>query len=275
MRKWLAFDLEIAKTLPEGTTDWKEHRPLGISCAATYASDASMARPWYSTKDGEPAPEMSVEDVRSMITYLHYKTAHEGYTVLSWNGLSFDLSIVAEESNGLHELCVELAWNHVDPMFHIFCLRGHFLSLNKAAIGMGVPGKLDEVDGAKAPEMWQRGEYATVLEYVAQDVKCTLDVAVAVEEAKQLQWTSNKGRPNSIAINEWLTVREAAKLPLPDTSWMTSPVQRSQFIDWMRQSSSRPSDRVLSFLQRAFDRNASNGVEIPQHDLLWLKQWQS
>lgn len=275
MRKWLAFDLEIAKTLPEDTTDWKAHRPLGISCAATYASDASMARLWYSTKDGEPAPQMTVEDVRSMITYLHYKSVHDGYTVLTWNGLSFDFSVVAEESNGLHDLCVDLSWGHVDMMWHVFCLKNHYLGLNKAAIGMGVPGKLDEIDGAKAPEMWQRGEYSTVLEYVAQDVKCTLDVAVAVEEAKQLRWTSNKGRLNSIAISEWLTVREAAKLPLPDTSWMTNPVQRSQFTDWVRQSPSRPSDRVLNYIERVFERSASNGIEIPQHDLSWLKQWQN
>ena len=41
--KLLAFDLEIAKPLPEGCTDWKAHSPLGISCAATLRSDGDDA----------------------------------------------------------------------------------------------------------------------------------------------------------------------------------------------------------------------------------------
>lgn len=274
MHKFLSFDLEISKTLPEGTTDWKEHRPLGISCAATLTADAPLARLWYSTAAGEPLPEMTVEDVRSLITYMHYKVKHEGYTVLSWNGLSFDFAVLSDSSVGLHDLCVELAQHHVDQMYHIFALRGHFLGLNKAAIGMGVPGKLDEVDGAKAPEMWQRGEYATVLEYVAQDVKCTLDVALAVEQAKQLRWISNKGRLNTLPIDRWLTVDEAAKLPLPDTSWMDKPVKRSQFTAWMEQQSSRPSERVITHLQKLFEQRITGGMDVPQRDMMWLKLWQ-
>jgi Predicted 3'-5' exonuclease related to the exonuclease domain of PolB len=271
--KYMAFDLEIAKVFPEGTTDWREHRPLGISCAATLAADASLARLWYSTANGEPLPAMTVEDVRSMITFLHYKATHEGYTILSWNGLSFDFDVLCQESIGLDAICIDLAKHHVDMMWHIFCLKNHYLGLNKAAVGMGVPGKLDEVDGAKAPEMWQRGEYATVLEYVAQDVKCTLDVALAVEQAKQLRWISNKGRLNTLPIDRWLTVDEAAQLPLPDTSWMDKPVKRSQFTAWMKQPISQPSDRLVTFLQKVFEQKITNGEEIPQRDVMWLKQW--
>ncbi|MDP6494098.1 MAG: hypothetical protein QGI09_01450 [Dehalococcoidia bacterium] len=40
-RKYLAFDLEIAKEFPEGG-DWRGHGPLGISCAATQASDTGQ-----------------------------------------------------------------------------------------------------------------------------------------------------------------------------------------------------------------------------------------
>ena len=40
-RKYLAFDLEIAREIPEGG-DWKANRPLGISCAATLASDTGQ-----------------------------------------------------------------------------------------------------------------------------------------------------------------------------------------------------------------------------------------
>ncbi len=39
MTRYMAFDLEIALPLPEGTEDWKALRPLGITCAATLTSD--------------------------------------------------------------------------------------------------------------------------------------------------------------------------------------------------------------------------------------------
>ncbi|MBF9685024.1 hypothetical protein IAI30_11480, partial [Streptococcus pseudopneumoniae] len=32
--KFAAFDIEIAKELPEGCKDWREFAPLGVSCAA-------------------------------------------------------------------------------------------------------------------------------------------------------------------------------------------------------------------------------------------------
>lgn len=31
--KYLAFDIEIFKPIPKDAPDWKQHRPLGISCA--------------------------------------------------------------------------------------------------------------------------------------------------------------------------------------------------------------------------------------------------
>ena len=37
--RYLAFDIESAKILPEGVQDWSHHRPLGISCAATLPSE--------------------------------------------------------------------------------------------------------------------------------------------------------------------------------------------------------------------------------------------
>ena len=47
-RKYLAFDIEIAKPLVGGD-DWKAQRPLGISCAATLRSDQEEPTLWYSS----------------------------------------------------------------------------------------------------------------------------------------------------------------------------------------------------------------------------------
>ena len=71
-------------------------------------------------------------EVGSLVDYLACQVV-AGYTILTWNGLSFDFNVLAEES-GMHDECAELALNHVDMMFHIFCLRGHYLGLDLSLI---------------------------------------------------------------------------------------------------------------------------------------------
>ena len=226
MNKYLAFDIEIFKTIPEEATDWKQYRPFGISCAAALASDEDKAKLWWSSDNGP----MSAAECRTMLSYLFTMQA-KGYTILTWNGLGFDFDVLAEES-GEHYLCAQLALHHVDMFFHVFCLLGYAPGLDKAAKGMGLPGKTEGVDGAKAPELWAAGEYEKVLEYVSQDVRTTLDLALAVEKASRLQWASKNGRLTGTVIPQWLPVCKANELPLPDTSWMKDPWQRSKFIGW-------------------------------------------
>jgi hypothetical protein len=229
--KYVAFDLEIAAEIPEGATDWKAYRPLGITCAATLPSDGEPSL-WFGNGNGlDLAPRMTQEDVCNLVDYLCGAVA-DGYRILTWNGLSFDFDVLAEES-GLHAECAELALNHIDMMYHVFCIRGHYLGLDKVAKGLGLPGKLEGVSGAKAPAMWANGEQDKVLEYVAQDVVTTLQVAEGVDKLGAVVWTSNTGRGNIIDIDRWLTVTEAQALPLPDTSWMREPVSREKFTAWI------------------------------------------
>jgi hypothetical protein len=228
--KYLAYDLEIAKPIPEGESDWKKHRPLGITCAAAIASDGHQWL-WYG-HDGKGlfTPQMTGEQCRHMMNVLG-ELADNGYTLLSWNGLGFDFDILAEESQAF-EACSRMALDHVDMMFHFFCERGYPLGLDAAAKGMELPGKPEGMTGAKAPELWENGEYTRVLEYVVSDVKNTLAVAEAVEKAGRLNWTARSGRPNSWPCDEWLTVAKALKIPEPDTAWMTDPWSREKFYEW-------------------------------------------
>jgi len=233
-QKYLAFDIEIAKEIPEGETDWKAHRPLGISCAATLASDQGYAglglrrgRPWATS----PASKMRTGETRHLIGYL-MNAVGAGYTVVTWNGLGFDFDVLAEEGRKFQE-CRDLALGHVDMMFHLFCLRGHALGLDKAAKGMGLAGKTEGMSGALAPKMWAEGRYREVLDYVAQDVRTTLGLAQAVDEAGYLEWVSRAGNVIHQEIDRWLTVRECLELPEPDTSWMTDPWPRKKFAGWL------------------------------------------
>jgi len=227
--KWLAFDLEIAK-ITSFDQDLDDQRPLGITCAATWASNANMPLLWCGRDQyGQIAPAMNPNEVSNMLNYLQL-AIYQGYTLLTFNGAGFDIKTMAETAD--REVCKSLALSHVDMYFHLFCLFGYGPGLDRAAKGMGLAGKTEGVDGAFAPELWQRGEYGKVLQYVAQDALMTLRLAEAVEQACQLRWTSKAGKPTAARVPRWLTVTEALELPLPDTSWMTKAWTREKFIGW-------------------------------------------
>jgi hypothetical protein len=230
-RRYLAFDIETAKAV-EDPSDWKSQRPLGISCAATLLAGSEPIL-WHGGADhGNPNDWMNREEAARLVEYL-FKQVANGYTLVTWNGVGFDLDILSEESN-LLQVCRELASNQVDMMFHVVCQLGHGIGLDAAARGMGLAGKPDGMDGSKAPVMWAEGRREDVLRYVAQDVKTTLDLALKCESCGKLRWVARSGRLRCMALPEgWLTVADALELPLPDTSWMTEPWPRTNFTAWM------------------------------------------
>jgi hypothetical protein len=232
-RKFLAFDIETAKQFPGDFSDWRKHRPLGICCAATAAEDSDKARLWHGVNDdGQPAACMNATDVGELVKYL-LEMSGQGYAIVTWNGLQFDFDVLAEESE-LWDECRELARGHVDMMFHVVCQLGHVLSLDAAAKGMRLGGKIEGMSGLLAPELWARGEYDQVLQYVEQDARCTLELAEACEHNHRLRWISGRGKPRDMPLPKgWLSIDEALTLPLPDTSWMTNPMKRERFTKWL------------------------------------------
>ena len=233
-RRFLAFDIETAKQFPDDFSQRRKHRPLGICCAATVAGDTDEARLWHGvTADGRPAPRMIATGLAELVNHLQ-EMSRQGYAIVTWNGLQFDFDVLAEES-GLWDQCRELASSHVDMMFQVVCQLGHFLSLEAAAKGMQLGGKTEGMSGVLAPELWERGQYDRVLQYVEQDARCTLKLAEAGERSGRLRWLSRRGGTRDMALPKgWLSVDEALKLPLPDTSWMSNPIKRESFTDWLR-----------------------------------------
>jgi len=237
-RKYMAFDIETAKVLPEDASTWKSHRPLGISCAATLLAGDNEPIIWHG------GDRMTQDEAADLVHYLEDRTQN-GYTLLTWNGLGFDLDILAEESNLLPQ-CRALVTDHVDMMFHIFCLRGFGVGLDAAARGMDIKGKPEGMTGAKAPVMWAEGKREEVLRYVAQDVRTTLDVALACESVGALRWVSRKGKLRTMKLLEgWLTVEKALELPLPYTAWMDEPWSREEFTGWMQSAPQGDLDAAL------------------------------
>ena len=232
-RQFIAFDIEIARVFPEGVSDWKAFRPFGITCAATLTSGGESTI-WHGrTPQNEIADQMTPQETVELVKYLE-QAAASGLTILTWNGLGFDFDVLSEESKQVKS-CRALALDHVDMMFHIFCIKGFPLALDKAAKGMGLAGKTPGMTGEMAPRHWEEGRRQEVLDYVAQDVRTTLDLCRAVEENRELQWSSKRGKRQYLPFSKgWLTVREAQELPEPDTSWMKTPWDRSKFTGWLQ-----------------------------------------
>jgi hypothetical protein len=236
IRRFLAFDIETAKETVGDDWDWCSQRPLGITCAAALSSDANTSQLWHGVnKDGTPARQMSRQETKGLVQYLVAQLA-AGYTLVTWNGLGFDLDILAEESGARSE-CQALASNHVDLMFHVLCVKGFPVALDRAAMALKIPGKPTGMSGMLAPQLWATGRHQEVLEYVAQDVRITLQVAELCEERRRFAWVTRKRAVSSMALpNGWLTVDQALRLPEPDTSWMSSPIPRTRFSNWLERT---------------------------------------
>lgn len=238
--KLLAFDLEIAALIPDDSADWKQFRPLGITCAAVaWAKDnGSVKTLCFHGEDDDfrPVPRMRQGECVDLVWTLQAH-ALDGYTLLTHNGVSFDFDVLAEES-GMHAECVELAMNSADLCFQTLCVKGYPIGLDALCRGMGLESKIEGMSGALAPQLWSEGQYAKVLEYVAQDTKSTLSVALEVERRGSLSWIAKSGRLNTMPVGRILTVRECLQLEKPDTSWMTGErPNREMATAWMTKTS--------------------------------------
>jgi hypothetical protein len=231
--QFVAFDLEIAQPLPEGVVDWRQHRPLGITCAATVTSQPEDLRLWYGRGDDDtPTDRMTQAEAKELVEYLD-RVKREGCQVLTWNGLGFDFEVLAEESQSF-EACRDLARHHIDMMFHAFCYLGYPISLDRAARGMRLAGKPEGMSGLVAPQMWAEGQRQQVLDYVRQDARTTLELALACEHHGHLRWIAHSGKRREMPLTGgWLSVDQARKRPLPDTSWMSEPMSRDNFTAWL------------------------------------------
>jgi len=231
-RKYLAFDIEIAKLLPEGAQDWFAHRPLGITCAATLASDSDELQLWYGlTGDGQPANRMNRPEVAELIRFLGKKAA-EGYSILTWNGLSFDFRVLADETGEFERLRATGPQPHRHDAPRLLpawlshrsrpCSQGGGPGGQTAGHGRRAGSPL--LGRGKAPGGARlRGPRRTHHARPGPPLRGTR--LLALDHA---QWPAEDDAPT----RGWLSVQEALALPEPDTSWMSNPWPRSKFTAW-------------------------------------------
>lgn len=226
--KFAGWDIEIAVSVPNGT-DWKQCRPLGITCASLVADDLEVN--WYAGKSANVYnPRMSVEEIQNMAKTM--KSLIPEYQIVTWNGLAFDFDVMAEESLMKRE-CADLALNHYDIMFQFLCENGFPVGINAVAKGSNLPEKTEGMHGDLAPMMWADGKCQDVIDYNIQDSRMALNIAKYLEENKWLYWITKAGQRKMRPFRKLLTVAECKDLPLPDNSWMTNPPKREDYLAWL------------------------------------------
>jgi hypothetical protein len=235
--KYLAFDLEVC-SWPEEGSDWKSVRPLGISCVGFMGTGFTEPIIHYAgmmTKTPEPRA-MTVEELQNTVQLLT-EYPQNGYQIVSWNGLQFDWNVLVEEAQW--EPGKKLVYDHIDPLFQIFCTFGWPVGLQAVSEGLGLPGKMkDGVSGADAPRMWMDGTDDArwvVLKYVGKDAIATLDIMEVGTRTHSLRWLSKKGKPYTMNFTSPKTVRECLALPEKDNSWMDNPIYRKDFYSWTQE----------------------------------------
>ncbi|MBD3260105.1 MAG: hypothetical protein GF334_00210 [Candidatus Altiarchaeales archaeon] len=227
-----SWDIEIDSSKYFDGPEKPDYREMGITCAAAISTDGQPTELfWAGQSAGVFNPKMAEAELIEMAEYLLVRY-QAGYSILTWNGLSFDFRLLAELLPSYKPDIETMALGSVDLMFQFFCQRGFFLGLDAACRGMGLAGKEaapsingQRMDGALAADLWPE-EAETVLAYVDNDVVQPLQLTQAILQQRHLTWVTKRGSLSAERFTHLKTVQECLDLPLPDVSWMNNPPTR-------------------------------------------------
>lgn len=149
-----------------------------ITCMASMETNAlgkQTVQQWHSGLGTPMHSSVAVE----FINHLWDLTNNKNYTVISFNGVSFDFRFIAKllvEYPDTLEKCETLALGSEDVMLDFATEHGYFAGMQSFADGCKIKGKTNT--GAWAVTAWQSGskeDQMAVLDY------CSADVAVLTE----------------------------------------------------------------------------------------------
>ena len=120
-----------------------------------------------------------------------------------------------------------------DPMFQFFKIKGSPVGL--AAVGKGMRiATTKSMNPADAPKRWCAGDHDAVCEYVQGDARMTVEVVSEIQRRREIAWVTRRGSLSAVAIPRLRTVEECLGDPMPDQSWMDTPIPQEKFVGWLK-----------------------------------------
>jgi len=229
--KLLGFDIEISNVFQlKNGEDMEKYAPFDISVAATQIQEGEH-RLWLTLgADGKPMLNLSRDKARELLDYLQHMQ-RAGYALVAWNGLSFDMKWIGHVAGDMTK-AADIARQLYDPMFQFYKLKGYGVGLAAVAKGMGIATK-KTMAGADAPVQWRAGNHQAVCEYVLGDARMTVEIVSAIQRQRRIAWVTQKGTVSTVPLPRLRTVEDCARDPMPDQSWMSSPIAQEKFTGWI------------------------------------------
>jgi len=229
---FLGFDIEISNVFDlRPGEDLDAYAPFDISVAATHL-DGGESRLWLSRgSDGTPLKNLSRDHARELLDYLQ-KMQTDGHGLVAWNGLSFDLRWIGHVAAD-PGMAGRIALGMYDPMFQFFKIKGFPVGLAAVGKGMGIATS-KSMNAADAPSRWCAGDHDAVCEYVEGDARMTVEIVSAIQRRREIAWVTRRGTLSAAPIPRLRTVEECLGDPMPDQSWMDTPIPQEKFAGWLK-----------------------------------------
>jgi hypothetical protein len=103
-----------------------------------------------------------------------------------WNGIGFDLPVLAAACPEYRDDLIALAYDLFDPCFQFTRKFGFPIGLSNAAVMTG-DSKLDGLDGLEAANLWS-SDPGKVMRYCMQDVYLMRKVVQAIMQERKIRW---------------------------------------------------------------------------------------
>ena len=229
--KLLAFDIEISNVFDlRPGEDIDKYAPFDIAVAATEIAGGQQ-RLWLSRgPDENPLINLKRPQARELLKYLE-DMQRAGYRICAWNGLGFDMQWIARAAGDV-STASRIALAMFDPMFQFFKLKGFPVGLAAVAAGLGIATK-KSMGAEDAPREWRAGNHKKVCDYVVGDVRMTNEIVSTIARSGKIAWVTQKGKRSIVAVPRLRSVEDCLRDPMPDQSWMDSPIPQDRFTRWL------------------------------------------
>lgn len=234
MENLFALNVQIATVLPD-KADWNEYRPFGISCLGLQKIGHDPILFYEMDRDGFYARKMSFNYLITQVYPFLKGLVGLGAKFVTWNGLGFDFSVLSEEMKA-KDFLVEIALDHYDLQYQVIKSVGYPISRQRAAQGFGIETK--PYVGKHMPRFWIEGKQETVLEYLKQNLRVTLEIAMCMDQSKQIILREKKeDYVRDLILKRIAQVWELRGITTPDRVNIPEKFSDSKIMYWMEKTS--------------------------------------